>query len=87
MANTEFDLENVIPVTEANLRDEQKQAIVKTMEDYKQQCLKSFSINRSGEVIQKQALPAPRQITFDANPGKLQDMVDNAIQHGFQCCG
>jgi len=51
MANTEFDLENVIPVTEANLRYEQKQAIAKAMEDYKQQCLKSFSINRSVEVI------------------------------------
>jgi hypothetical protein len=83
MANTEFDLENVIPVTEANLRDEQKQAIAKAMEDYKQQCLKSFSINRSGEVIQKEALPAPRQITFEANPGKLQDMVDNAINRAL----
>jgi len=30
-------------------------------------------------VIQKEALPAPRQVTFDANTGKLQDMVDNAI--------
>jgi len=79
MANIEFDLENVIPVTEANLRDEQKQAIAKVMEDYKQQCLKSFSINRSGEVIQKEALPAPRQVSFEANPGKLQDMVDSAI--------
>jgi len=78
MANTEFDLENVIPVTEANLRDEQKQAIAKAMEDYKQQCLKSFSINRSGEVIQKEALPAPQQVTFEANR-KLQYMVDNAI--------
>jgi len=51
MSNTDFDLENVIPVTEANLGDEQKQAIAKSMEDYKQQCLKSFSINRNGEVI------------------------------------
>jgi len=59
MSNTDFDLENVIPVTEANLRDEQKQAMAKAMEEYKQQCLKSFSINRSGEVIQKEALPAP----------------------------
>jgi len=83
MANTEFDLENVIPVTEANLRDVQKQAIAKAMEDYKQQCLKSFSINRSGEVIQKKALPAPRQIAFQANPGKLQDMVDNAINRAL----
>jgi len=83
MANTEFDLENVIPVMEANLRDEQKQAIAKATEDYKQQCLKSFSINRSGEVIQKEALSEPRQITFEANPGKLQDMVDNAINRAL----
>jgi len=60
MSNTGFDLENVIPVTEANLRDEQKQGMAKAIEEYKQQCLKSFSINRSGEVIQKEALPAPR---------------------------
>jgi len=51
MLSTEFDLENVIPVTEASLKDEQKQAIAKAMQDYKQQCLKAFSINRSGEVI------------------------------------
>jgi len=51
MSNTEFDLENVIPVTEDSLKDEQKLAIAKAMEDYKQQCLRSFSINRSGEVI------------------------------------
>ena len=69
MSTIEFDLDNVIPVREANLKDEQKQAIAKAMEDYKQQCLMSFSINRSGEVIQKEALPAPRQVTFEANPG------------------
>jgi hypothetical protein len=37
----------------------------KAMEDYRQLCLKSFSLNRSGEVIQKQDLPLPRQVTFD----------------------
>jgi len=83
MSNTDFDLENVILMTEANLRDEQKQAMAKTTEEYKQQCLKSFSINRSGEVIQKEALPAPRQITFEANPGKLQDMVDSPINRAL----
>jgi len=35
MSTTEFDLENVIAVTEASLKDEQKQAIAKAMEDYK----------------------------------------------------
>jgi len=83
MLNTDFDLENVIPVTEANLRDEQKQALAKAMEEYKQLCLKSFSINRSGEVIQKEALSAPWQITFEANPGKLQEMVDSAVNRAL----
>jgi len=51
MSTTEFDTENIIAVTEADLRDEQKQAMAKAMEEYKLLCLKSFSINRSGEVI------------------------------------
>jgi len=83
MSNTDFDTDNIIPVTEANLRDEQKQAMAKAMEEYKQLCLKSFSVNRSGEVIQKEALPMPWQITFEANPGKLQEMVDNAINRAI----
>jgi len=83
LLNTDFDLENVIPVTEVNLRDEQKQAMAKAMEDYKQLCLKSFSINWSGEVNQKEALPMPRQITFEANPSKLQEMVDSAINRAL----
>ena len=53
------------------------------MEDYKQQCLRSFSMNRSGEVIQKDALPTPRHVTFEANPGKLQVMVDSAINRAL----
>jgi len=79
MSTTEFDTDNIIAVTEADIRDEQKEAMARAMEEYKQLCLKSFSVNRSGEVIQKQDLPMPRQITFEANPGKLQDMVNNAI--------
>jgi len=83
MSTSEFDQGNVIPVTKANLKDERKQAIAKAMEDYKQQCLRSFSMNRSGEVIQKDALPMPRQVTFEANPGKLQEMVDSAINRAL----
>jgi len=71
MATTELDTDNVIVVTEADLRDEQKQGMARAMEEYKQLCLKSFSVNRSGKVIQKQELSMPRQITFEANPRKL----------------
>ena len=34
-------------------------------------------------MIQKEALPAPRQITFEANPGKLQEMVDIAVNRAL----
>jgi len=83
MSTTEFDTDNIIGVTKADLRDEQKRAMARAMEEYKQLCLKSFSVNKSGEVIQKQDLPMPRQITFEANPGKLQDMVDSAINRAL----
>jgi len=45
MLTSELNADNVIGVTEADLREEQKQA----MEEYKQLCLKSFSLNRSGK--------------------------------------
>ena len=34
-------------------------------------------------MIQKEALPMPRQVTFEANLGKLQDMVDSAINRAL----
>ena len=83
MATADLDTENVIAVTEANLRDEEKQAMESATEEYKQLCLKSFSVNKSGEVIQKQEQSMPWQVTFDPNPRKLQDMVDNAINRAL----
>jgi len=53
------------------------------MEEYKQLYLKSFSLNRSREVTQKQDLPLPWQVTFDPNPGRLQIMVNSAINHAL----
>ena len=83
MATSDIDTDNVIAVIEADLREEQKQAMERAMEEYRQLCLKSFSVNRSGEVIQKQDLPFPWQVTFDPNLGKLQDMVNTAINHAL----
>jgi len=83
MLSSEVDADNVIGMTKVDLREEHKQAMVKDMEEYKQLCLKSFILNRSGEVIQKQDLPLPRQVTFDPNPSKLQEMVNSAINHAL----
>jgi hypothetical protein len=40
-------------------------------------------LNKSGQVIQKQDLPLPRQVTFDSNLGKLQEMVNSAVNHAL----
>jgi hypothetical protein len=82
MFNPEIDTGNVITISEEDLKEDQKQAMEKTMEDYRQLCLKSFSLNRS-EVIQKQDLPLPRQVTFDSNPGKLQEIVNSVVNHAL----
>ena len=42
---------NVIEVSEADLKDDQKQTMERAMEEYKQLYLKSFSLSRSGEAI------------------------------------
>jgi hypothetical protein len=83
MLNPEIDAGNIIAVTEEDLKDDQKQAMERAIEEYRQLCLKSFSLNKSGQVIQKQDLPLPRQVTFDSNTGKLQEMVNSAVNHAL----
>jgi hypothetical protein len=83
MFNPEIDSGNIIVVSEEDLKEDQKQAMEKAIEEYMQLCLKSFSINKSGQVIQKQDLSLPRQVTFDSNPGKLQEMVNSAVNHAL----
>ena len=60
MFNSEIDAGNIIAVSEEDLKEEQRQAMEKAIEEYKQLCLKSFSLNKSGQVIQKQDLSLPR---------------------------
>jgi DNA polymerase III delta prime subunit len=59
MFNPEIDSGNIIAASE-DLKEDQKQAMEKAIEEYRQLCLKSFSINKSRQVIQKQDLPLPR---------------------------
>jgi len=45
--------------------------------------LEILQYQRSSELIQKVALLMPWKITFEANPGKLQEMVDSAINRAL----
>ena len=45
--------ENQIPVPEDKLKEEQKKEYEELVEKFKRECLKSYNVNRSGEVIKK----------------------------------
>jgi hypothetical protein len=83
MFNPKIDAGNIIVVSEEDLKEEQKQAMEKSIEEYRQLCLKSYRLNKSGQVIQKQDLSLPRQVTFDSNPGKLQEIVNSVVNHAL----
>ena len=53
MFNSEIDAGNIIAVSKEDLKEEHRQAMEKAIEEYRQLCLKSFSLNKSGQVIQK----------------------------------
>ena len=50
--------ENQIPVPEDKLKEEQKKEYEELVEKFKCECLKSYSVNRSSEVIKKFNLPS-----------------------------
>ena len=53
-----FNEENQIPVPEDKLKEEQKKEYEELVERFKCECLKSYSVNRFGEVIKKFDLPS-----------------------------
>ena len=50
--------ENQILVPEDKLKEEQKKEYKELVERFKRECLKSYSVNRSGEVVKKFNLPS-----------------------------
>ena len=50
--------ENYVPVPEDKLKEDQKKEYEERVEQFKRECLKSYSITRSGDVIKKFNLPS-----------------------------
>ena len=67
--------ENQIPVPEDKLKEEQKKEYEKLVEKFKRECLKSYSVNRSGEVLKKFNLPSFQQLTEAQCESKMIDAV------------
>jgi hypothetical protein len=55
----------------------------KAIEDYKQACLRPFSLTKRGEAIHKNAFPKLQEITVSEDSTKFQDMFDQAMHHAM----
>ena len=53
------------------------------MEKFKRECLKSYNINRSGEVIKKFNLPSFQPLTEAQHESKMIDAVGQAVAQAF----
>ena len=75
--------ENQIPVPEDKLKEEQKKEYEELVERFKRECLKSYSVNRSGEVIKKFNLPSFQPLTEAQRESKMIDAVGQAVAQAF----
>ena len=75
--------ENQISVPEDKLKEEQKKKFEDLVEKFKRECLKSYSINRSGEVIKKFNLPSFQPLTEAQRENKMVDAVSQAVAQAF----
>ena len=70
-----FSEENQIPVPEDKFKEEQKKKYEELVERFKRECLKSYSVNRSGEVIKKFNLPSFPPLAEAQRESKMIDAV------------
>ena len=59
----EIDEGNYVPVEEDKVKEDQQKEYLEAVEKYKRECLKSYSITRSGDVIKKFDLPSFQPLT------------------------
>ena len=71
--------DNYIPVDKEKLKDEQKAELKRSTDAYEQECLKSFSATRAGEVIKKFDFPTLQPLTETQRENKMLDAVHQAV--------
>ena len=75
--------DNYIPVDKDKLKDEQKEELERAIRAYEQECLKSFSATRTGEVIKKFDFLALQPSTEAQRENRVLDMVHQAVGQAF----
>ena len=75
--------ENQILVPKGKLKEEQKKEYEELVEKFKRECLKSYNVNRSVEVIKKFNLPSFQSLTEAQHKSKMVDAVSQAVAQAF----
>ena len=79
----EVNEENYVPVPKYKLKEDQKQEYLELVEKFKRECLKSYSVTRSGDVIKKFNLPSFHPLTEAQRDKKMIDAVSQAVAQAF----
>jgi len=80
---SEVNEENQIPVPEDKLKEEQRKEYEELVEKFNRECLKSYSVTRSGEVVKKFNLPSFQPLTEAQRENKMMDAVGQAVAQAF----
>ena len=80
---SEVSGENYVSVPEDMLKEEQKKEYEELVMKFKRECLKSYSITRSSEVIKKFDLPSFQPLTEAQRESKMIDAVGQAVAQAF----
>ena len=74
---------NYVTVDENKLKEDQKKEYLELVEKFKHECLKSYSITRSGDVIKKFNLPSFQPLIDAQRDNKMIDAVGQAVAQAF----
>ena len=80
---SELNEENYVYVPEDKLKEDQKKEYEERVEQFKRECLKSYNITRSGDVIKKFNLPSFQPLTEAQYENKMMDAVGQAVAQAF----
>ena len=81
--HSEVKEENYVPVPEDKLKEDQKREYLELVEKFKRECLKSYSVTRSGDVIKKFNLPSFQPLMEAQRDNKMIDAVGQAVAQAF----
>ena len=75
--------QNQIPIDKDQLKEEQKAELKAVIEAFEQQCLLSYSTNRSGEIIKKYDFPTLPPYNESQKEDKMIHLMNQAIGQAF----